>query len=187
MKKKIMLFLVAVVLSAFLMSACVLDRNTDETVVPGADVGLVSGEQAENTGMLHTEESAEKSDAAQEEVDSCQMKLQIGEYVFTANLEENSSAGALKEMLGKGPISINMRDYANMEKVGPLGMSLPRNDEQTTTEPGDLILYQGNSLVIYYAPNSWNFTRLGKIENVMQEELKKVLGKGDVTVTLSLD
>lgn len=114
------------------------------------------------------------------------MKLQIGAYMFTATLADNSSARALEKMLEKGPIAIKMQDYANMEKVGPLGTNLPRNDEQITTEPGDLILYQGNAFVIYYAPNSWNFTRIGKIDNVTKEELKKALGNGDVTVTLSL-
>ena len=73
-----------------------------------------------------------------------------------------------------------------MEKVGSLGQDLPVNDEQITTEAGDLILYQGNSLVIYYAPNTWNFTRLGKINGVSAEELQDILGEGDVTVTLSL-
>jgi hypothetical protein len=73
-----------------------------------------------------------------------------------------------------------------MEKVGDLGTSLPRNDEQITTEPGDLILYQGNALVIYYAPNSWNFTRLGKIDGITKDELTNILGSGNVTVTLSL-
>ena len=73
-----------------------------------------------------------------------------------------------------------------MEKVGALGRSFPRNDEQITTQAGDIILYQGNALVIYYAPNSWNFTRLGKIDDVTAEELKSILGDGNVTVTLSL-
>ena len=115
------------------------------------------------------------------------MKLQIGKNTFTAELAQNSSAEALKELLEKGPVTIEMRDYANMEKVGPLGTSLPRNDEQITTEAGDIILYQGNAIVIYYAPNSWNFTRLGKINDVTQEELKKALGKGNVSVTFSID
>jgi hypothetical protein len=115
------------------------------------------------------------------------MKLQIGEYVFRATFVDNSTAEALKEMLANGPIVINMHDYGNMEKVGSLGTSLPRNDEQITTEAGDLILYQGNAFVIYYAPNSWNFTRIGKIDDVTPDELKRVLGSGDVTVTLSLE
>lgn len=106
--------------------------------------------------------------------------------IFTAKLENNSSARALKEILEKDDISIQMQDYANMEKVGPIGKTLPRNDTQITTAPGDLILYQGKYFVIYYAPNSWNFTRLGKIENINENELKSALGEGDATVILSI-
>jgi len=113
------------------------------------------------------------------------MNIKIGDTVLTATLVENSSVDALKEALAEGPIIINMRDYGSMEKVGSLGMDLPRNDEQITTEAGDIILYQGSALVIYYAPNSWNFTRLGKIDNVTAEELREILGDGDVTITLS--
>ncbi len=106
---------------------------------------------------------------------------------FLAKLEDNSSSKALKELLLKGEISIRMQDYANMEKVGPIGTGLPRNDNPTTTTPGDLILYQGKYFVIYYAPNSWNFTRLGKIEGVDGKNLKSALGEGDVVITLSVD
>jgi hypothetical protein len=112
------------------------------------------------------------------------MKITIGNRELTATLVQNSSTEALKELLKAGPITIQMRDYGNMEKVGGLGRDLPTNDERITTEPGDLILYQGNSFVIYYAPNTWSFTRLGKINNVTREELKRILGAGDVTVIL---
>ena len=114
------------------------------------------------------------------------MNIKIGDTLLTATLVENSSVEALKEALAEGPITVDMRDYGNMEKVGSLGMDLPRNDEQITTEAGDIILYQGNAFVIYYAPNSWNFTRLGKIDNISAEELREILGDGNVTITLSL-
>ncbi len=114
------------------------------------------------------------------------MIITIGNHVLTATLAENSSADALKEALSESPITVDMRDYGSMEKVGPLGMELPRNDQQITTEAGDIILYQGNVIVIYYAPNSWNFTRLGKVNDVSVEELREILGDGNVTVTLSL-
>lgn len=110
-----------------------------------------------------------------------------GGRTFTATLVDNSSSQALKEQLAKGNITVEMEDYASMEKVGSLGISLPRNDRPTTTGPGDLILYQGHNFVIYYDKNSWNFTRLGKIDNATQPELKAALGKGDVKVTLSLE
>lgn len=90
--------------------------------------------------------------------------------------------------MAQGSVDIRMNDYGDMEKVGSLGFSLPRNDRQTTTSPGDLILYQGNSFVIYYDTNSWNFTRLGKVDGVSSrnEMLDLLGGKGEVTVTLSL-
>lgn len=110
-----------------------------------------------------------------------------GGRTFTATLVDNTSALALVEQLAKGDITVDMEDYAGMEKVGTLGISLPRNDRPTTTGPGDLILYQGHNFVIYYDTNSWNFTRLGKIDNVSQTELKAALGEGDVRVTLSLE
>ena len=92
------------------------------------------------------------------------------------------------KQLAQGSVDIRMNDYGDMEKVGSLGFSLPRNDRQTTTSPGDLILYQGNSFVIYYDTNSWNFTRLGKVDGVSSrnEMLDLLGGKGEVTITLSL-
>jgi len=115
------------------------------------------------------------------------MKITVGNTSFTAALEDNSSARALEELLREEPLTINMRDYASMEKVGEIGKSLPRNDKNTVTEAGDIILYQGNSLVIYYDTNTWNFTRIGKIAGVTKEELLKAFGEGSVTVTFSLE
>ena len=122
------------------------------------------------------------------DMESNTIRLTIeGGRTFTATMVDNSSTQALKEQLAKGNITVEMEDYANMEKVGSLGIRLPRNDRQTTTGPGDIILYQGHNLVIYYDTNSWNFTRLGKIDNATQAELKAALGKGDVKITLSLE
>ena len=79
-----------------------------------------------------------------------------------------------------------MSDYAGMEKVGPLGTSLPRNDTQISVDAGDVILYQGNQITIYYDTNSWRFTRLAVIEDATKESLLEVLGTGDVEVTFFL-
>jgi len=122
-----------------------------------------------------------------EQEETNQMYIQVGDTVLTATLADNSSAEALRDLLEKGPVTINMSDYGNFEKVGPLGTTLPRNDEQITTTAGDIILYQGNQITIYYAQNSWNFTRLGKINDITAQRLKEVLGAGDVSVTLSLE
>ena len=114
------------------------------------------------------------------------IKLHIGSKVFVAVLENNSSAMALKELLAKCNVTVEMSDYAHMEKFGSFGMQFPTNDETITTEAGDVILSEGNLLVIYYAPNTWNFTRLGKVRNLSETELKQVLGKGSITAVLTL-
>lgn len=122
----------------------------------------------------------------EEETMKDQISITAGSHVFIAALADNSSAEALKELLRQGTLTINMSDYASMEKVGPIGTSLPRNDERIVTEAGDMILYQGNSLVIYYDTNTWNFTRIGKIEGVTKDQLLAAMGNGNVTVTIEL-
>ena len=112
--------------------------------------------------------------------------LTINGTKISATFEDNSSAQALKEKLAESDVVVVAHDYGSFEKVGDLGFSLPRNDTQITTTPGDLILYQGNQFTIYYDENSWNFTKLGHVDNMTQEELKRLLGDGDVTITLSL-
>ncbi len=113
--------------------------------------------------------------------------IKIGENILEAELTENSSAAALAELLKDKDITIEMHDYGDFEKVGEIGTNLPVNDERITTTAGDLILYQGNKFVIYYDTNSWNFTRLGKIKNISETELKNILGENNVTVTLTLN
>ena len=112
--------------------------------------------------------------------------LHINNRELTATLVDSSSTRALRELLAINPIIINMSDYGGFEKVGSLGTTLPQNNQQITTQSGDLILYQGNQFVIYYDQNSWSLTRLGKINNVSQQELINILGTGSVVVTLSL-
>ncbi len=126
-------------------------------------------------------------EAQEQEVTEMKMKIQVGDTTFTATLEENSSVDALKELMSDGPLTLNMSDYAGMEKGADLGVELPQNNEQMNTQAGDIILYQGRTLVIYYDTNSWSLTSIGKIDNVDTENLKAVLGTGDVTVTLSLE
>ena len=116
------------------------------------------------------------------------MNITIGGKTVSATLADNSSAQALYEALQQGPITYEAHDYGDFEKVGDLGQSFPRNDESITTRPGDIILYQGSSLCIYYDTNSWNFTRIGRIEGMTQDEIKDFVraGEGNVSITLSL-
>jgi len=114
--------------------------------------------------------------------------LTIGDVTKTATFVGNSSTEALVAQLQQGDITYEAHDYGNFEKVGALGYAFPENNEQITTVPGDLILYQGSNLCIYYDTNSWNFTRIGKLDNMTQADIKTWVnaGGGNVSVTLSL-
>lgn len=114
------------------------------------------------------------------------MNMEVNGTDIQIELLPGSSSDALEALLKDGPLTISMKDYAHMEKFGNLGTSLPRDDQYITTRAGDLILSEGNLLVLYYAPNTWNFTRLGRVVNMTEKDLKTVLGKGDITATLSL-
>ena len=138
------------------------------------------------TGMADESTAAPKSEK-QIEASGTMIYAHIGDQVLEIQLESNSSTDAFIEQLDKGDIVVELHDYGSFEKVGPLGMDLPTNDERITTEPGDLILYQGNQITIYYDTNTWSFTRLGKVQGLSQAELKAILGDGDVTVTFSLN
>jgi len=116
------------------------------------------------------------------------MYITVNGKTLSASMVSNTSTAALKQLLEEGDITYTAHDYGNFEKVGDIGHSLPQNNEDITTEPGDIILYQGNNICLYYDTNEWNFTRMGKINDVTQSELKSFLnaGGGNITVTLSL-
>lgn len=121
-----------------------------------------------------------------QEEDAPMIYAHVGEDVLAIVPEDNSSAEDFIALLREGDITIEMEDYGGFEKVGSLGRSLSTNDRSITTQPGDVILYQGSSVTIYYDTNTWNFTLLGRIQGLSQEDLKDILGEGSVSVTFSL-
>lgn len=112
------------------------------------------------------------------------LELKINDTAVTVNWENNASVRALHELVQNAPLTINMSPYGGFEQVGSLGTSITRNDVQTTTQPGDIVLYSGNQIVIFYGSNSWAYTRLGKISGMSDQEIKELLKGNNVTVTI---
>ena len=115
------------------------------------------------------------------------VRLKVGGNSMTATLTDNDATRELTKLLEQGDITLRMSDYGGFEKVGALPQSFPTSNTQITTEPGDIMLYQGNNMVIFYGSNSWSYTRLGKIDGATASNLRQFLGNGDVTLTLSLE
>ena len=112
------------------------------------------------------------------------MTVTVNGKTFSATLEDNDAANALASMLEEGPLTLNLADYGGFEKVGSLGTGLPASDSQTITKSGDIVLYNGDQIVIFYGSNSWSYTRLGRIDDL--NGWVEALGSGDVSVTLAL-
>ena len=163
-----------------------LDSNSITDNNNSSETNKKDTQDNENSNIDNNNNKNETNNGG-ENMEERKLVLTINNQKLTATLSDNSSVDALVEKLKQSSITIEMSDYANMEKVGTLGFRLPRNDESIATGAGDLILYQGDSFVIYYDHNNWNLTRLGKIDNVSQSEPKKILGNGSVTVVLSLE
>ena len=161
--------------------------SREETSLPSEGEPEGPQENPSEPEPVEVPSSGKGVDDEHKKEEAVRINVTIGEQTFTADLTDNSSADALVELLKNGTITIDMHDYGNFEKVGAIGQTLPRNDERITTGPGDIILYQDNQLVLYYATNTWEFTSIGHIPNVTTEELLAVLGEGDVTVQFSLN
>lgn len=141
----------------------------------------ISAAKAENETQNETEqqpESTPQEEPMNEPV--TKLKIEVGGHSFTATLEQNDATAALVDML---PLTIAMSDYSGFEKVGSLGASLPTSNAQTTTQTGDVVLYNGNQIVIFYGSNSWSYTRLAHVDDLTG--WADALGSGDITVTFS--
>lgn len=120
----------------------------------------------------------------QEEIEM-NLKMKISDNEVEVIWEDNESVDALKQLVKDEALIVEMSMYGGFEQVGSLGNSLPRNDTQTVTEAGDIVLYSGNQIVVFYGSNSWAYTRLGHIADKNKKELTELLGNGDVIIELS--
>ena len=170
--------IICMLLAVLSLSACATGQTPDTPDTPPA---VVAGQEVGETHVSEEEEAGQETDGEQEEA---MLKITVGDEELLAVFEDNSSAEEFRELLAEGPVTVEMEDYGGFEKVGPLGTTLTRNDQQITTEPGDVILYQGNQITIYYGTNTWSFTRLARIQD--SEGLQEKLGKGTVSVIFSL-
>lgn len=157
-------------------------KNESSSLGDEASPASANDADSSNTQQVNVPQPDTNSDTEENMVKK--MTLQIGNSSFTATLENNPAVDAFVEMMNDSSVIIQMNDYSGFEKVGSLGTNLPADDKQTTTHAGDIVLYNGNQIVIFYGSNVWSYTRLGKIDDLSGWE--DALGSGDITVTFSL-
>lgn len=157
------------------------DGNVLETAAQEGREQNSETEAASEAETIQPDQNAAQTVEGEQE-NANTMKMRIGDTEVNVEWEENRSVYALRE-LAAGGLTINMSMYGGFEQVGPIGTSLPRNDVQITTEAGDIVLYSGNQIVVFYGSNAWAYTRLGHVD-LSAAEMSELLSHGDVTVTL---
>ena len=138
----------------------------------------------QETGTVETAED-QKADN-EEERGTTEMTLKINGEEVDVKWEDNESVRALADLAADGPVIVNASKYGGFEQVGGLGTTLPSDDVDTTTEPGDIVLYSSNSVVVFFGTNSWAYTRLGHIEGKTDDELRDMLGGSNVEIEIAL-
>lgn len=110
--------------------------------------------------------------------------LNVNGNELNVSWENNSTVGELIAYVQKESIVVEATRYGGFEQVGSLPRPFSRNDVQITTKPGDIVLYSGNQLVMFFDSNTWSYTRLGHIEGLSEQELSELLGAASVTIEI---
>ena len=201
MKKTVAVLLIAV--CCVLFSACSSEGSKTETTAPTAQPTTSEGTTAaittqtttnittesttqtpESTAFNEPEAQVQSVEQTEQTVQTSALQMTIGDTPVSVDWEDNESVEALKDLCSNQPLTIQMSMYGGFEQVGNIGADLPQNDEQTTTSSGDIVLYSGDQIVVFYGSNTWAYTRLGHITDKTQSELKELLSNGNITVTL---
>lgn len=194
MKEKMILIAFCMTIM-FSMSACSGNtinsgdnQNAVTEISTSENVETESSEEnvmSEGTAMYQLAEKDESAD--DEAVGDSTMIMMIDGTKVNVDWEDNQAVKRLRDMAKDGDITIQMSMYGGFEQVGSIGQSLPRDDKQTTTRSGDIVLYSGNQMVVFYGSNSWSYTRLGHISDKDEAEMADLLSQGDVKITISTE
>ena len=165
------------ILSMFILPAMLACDKLPDPVVPDPP------QEDQNEGKVNNDNSGGTDNTMPETI-----KIIVSGKTLSVKIEDNEATKALVAALSEASITYEANDYGGFEKVGLLGRTLPTSDTQITTQAGDVILYSGNRIVLFYGSNTWSYTRLGKMQYESLDELKSFLkaGEGNISVTLSL-
>lgn len=185
MKKIVLVALIATTLA---LAGCSGNRASSAADI-SSSTSVSSGSSAQAAQAVQS--STEPSSSAPANNDSATaaastITMQANDAALQVTLADTEAAAALAKQLADGPISVSLHPYGGFEKVGSLPQALPTSDRQVATAPGDVMLYQGNQISVFYGTNAWEYTPLGHINGATPENLLEAFGDGDVTIELSL-
>ena len=160
-------------------AAMTTQPTTNTTIEPITQV-------PETTAINKQETQAQSVEQTEQTEQTSALQMTIGGTSVSVVWEDNDAVQALKELCKDQPLTIAMSMYGGFEQVGSIGTALPQNDMQTTTSAGDIVLYSGDQMVVFYGSNTWAYTRLGHISDQSADGMAELLSNGDTVITVSL-
>ena len=148
---------------------------------------LTSCSGSDDTQQSQSRDPETKTESVEENNEMKQITMTINDETVEVTWEDDESVKALADLVSDSPLTIDTSMYGGFEQVGAIGTDLPSSDINITTKPGDIMLYTGNNIVVFYGSNSWSYTRLGHIENKSKSELEDLLGADKVTIVISAE
>ena len=189
--KRVIVLTLVVAMVACVLCACDIgdSKDTDMTISQrseSTDSIKPTEDDIEETVSTETsrETGSSQSITSEERVVGKKLSRAINGQSVSVQWEDNASVEALKELVKDKPLTIQMSMYGGFEQVGSIGTSLPRNDRQTKTTSGDIVLYSGNQIVVFYGSNSWAYTRLGHITDKNASQMRELLANGNISITI---
>ncbi len=185
MKKALLFFLSTAMLMT--LTACGNTQTETSVSATAATTAATEAAQPQTTAPVGNEAPQENPQQTEQpkEVQNMTLQMTIGDTPVSVAWEDNEAVQALKALCENQPLTIDMSMYGGFEQVGSIGSDLPANDMQTTTSAGDIVLYSGNRMVVFYGSNTWAYTRLGHISDKSEEEMTQLLSNGNITITLT--
>ena len=184
MRKSIAIIAIVALAALFALAGCAAKEASSPERTSGASSGAMeTSEPAVSASAAEAPDGEEDANPAET---SAVLLISINDVQLAVNPADTEAARALMEHLQAGPVTVSLHAYGGFEQVGSLPWSLPTSDEQITTSPGDVMLYQGDQITIFTGSNSWAYTPLGSIEGATSEMLLEAFGGETAEITLSL-
>ena len=183
--KRILGLIMMCILLAVMPAAC--SAPDGDAAAENGGAGTAQSAENEETAAPDGADTSDAADIENNIEEIIKMKMTINGTAVDVSWENNESVKALAKMAGNGPVTIMTEPYGGFEQVGSIGETLPSSDTNITTKAGDIMLYTGSQMVIFYGSNSWAYTRLGRITDKSDSELKELLGGAGVTVTITAE
>lgn len=177
----------ALVLGLVLMLVgCAGAEGATSTGASGSQSAPQGSEAPMQEGQQPSQQDAEGAGQTNDDEEVGEMRLSIDGIDVAVEWEDNQAVADLRALASEAPVEVELHMYGGFEQVGPLGVRLTTSDAQMTTAPGDIVLYAGNQISVFYGANSWAYTRLGHITDKSASEMTDLLANGDVSITITV-